>query len=391
MITVSEAKELVRKHSTSKNIVEIVLSEANGFVLAKPVYAEIDTPPFNQSAMDGYAFAFDSWDKKSILLLKGEVQAGNYSTDILKPNEAIRIYTGAPVPQGADTVVMQEKITVHENSIQIHDTEIAIGANVRLKGSQTPKGAMALPSETLLTPGAISYLASMGTYKVHVYSKPSVSIIVTGKELAASGDKIIDGKIYESNSYGLVAALQQLGIKAASVNTVDDDLELITKCISSQLNSDILILTGGVSVGDYDLVPAALEKCGVQKVFHKVKQKPGKPLYFGKHNETLVFGLPGNPAAALTCFYEYIVPAISSFTQNKYFKTLQLPLANNYKKKTGLTHFLKGKTFNNEVELLEGQASYLMNSFALANCIVELNEEKEEFLKGELVDLMMIE
>ena len=171
---------------------------------------------------------------------------------------------------------------------------------------------------------------------------------------------------------------------------VDDNEEEIMKAITNHLQSDIIILTGGVSVGDYDFVGTALEKCGVKKIFHKVKQKPGKPLYFGVHNQTLVFALPGNPAAVLTCFYEYIVPAISSYTGKTYFKKLKLSLANDFTKKPGLTYFLKGTTNLNSVIVLNHQESYLMNSFALADCIVELEEDKVQFRKGDMVDISMI-
>ena len=220
--------------------------------------------------------------------------------------------------------------------------------------------------------------------------KPVVSIIVTGKELVQPGENISQGKIYESNSFGLIAALHQLSVLTVSVNIVDDDEEAIMNAINKNLNSDILILTGGVSVGDYDFVAGALEKCGVKKIFHKVKQKPGKPFYFGRHDKTLVFALPGNPAAVMTCFYEYIVSAISMFTKINYFKKMKVPVANDFTMKPGLTYFLKGKTGINDVSILSNQESYQMNSFAIADCIIELEEEKEFVRKGDRVNIKMI-
>jgi molybdopterin molybdotransferase len=249
---------------------------------------------------------------------------------------------------------------------------------------------MALQEKQLLSPVAISFLAGIGINKVNVFSKPTVSIIVTGKELAKAEDTISEGKIFESNSIGLIAALQQIGINPVSVEVVDDVEEEIERAISNQLNSDILILTGGVSVGDYDLVPASLEKCGVQKIFHKIKQKPGKPFYFGRYNQTLVFALPGNPAAVMSCFYEYVVQAISNFTQKEYYKKMEFPLAEDFNKKAGLTFFLKGKIGQNEVAILDSQESYKLNSFAVSDCIIELEEEKEYFPKGSLVKVRMI-
>jgi len=264
------------------------------------------------------------------------------------------------------------------------------GANVRPQGSQTKKGEMALQERQLLTPVAISFLAGIGINKVNVFSKPTVSIIVTGKELAKADDTITEGKIFESNSIGLIAALNQIGINPVSVEVVDDVEAEIEQAISNQLTSDILILTGGVSVGDYDLVPASLEKCGVQKIFHKIKQKPGKPFYFGRHNQTLVFALPGNPAAVMSCFYEYVAQAISNFTQKEYFKKVAFPLAEDFNKKSGLTFFLKGKIGEREVTVLNNQESYKLNSFAVADCLIEFDEEGENFKKGDLVKVRMI-
>lgn len=390
MINVNEAKQLIEENCCFLKVETLTLLEANGSVLAEPIYAAIDTPPFHQSAMDGYAFSYENWDKKSSLMVVGEIQTGSFSNTVLKANEAVRIYTGAPIPSGTDTVVMQEKISRDGNSIQILDTILVKGANVRPQGSQTKKGELALQERQLLSPVAISFLAGIGINKVKVFSKPTVSIIVTGKELAAANDEITEGKIFESNSIGLIAALQQLGINPVSVEVVDDVEEEIESAISNQLSSDILILTGGVSVGDYDLVPASLEKCGVEKIFHKIKQKPGKPFYFGRYNQTLVFALPGNPAAVMSCFYEYVVQAISSFTKKEYFNKMAFPLAEDFNKKAGLTYFLKGKMGEKDVTVLNNQESYKLNSFAVADCLIEFEEDKENFKKGDLVNIRMI-
>ncbi len=390
MIAVSEAKKQILDHCTTYKPQVVPLLSANGFVLAAPVFSVIDSPPFHQSAMDGYAFSFKNWDKKSALIVIGEIQAGTFSNNSLGTNEAFQIFTGAPIPSDADAVVMQEKVIRNGNVIQIQDIAITGGANVRPKGSQTKKGEIALSLGDLVTPIGISFLAGLGINEVTVFSKPKVSIIVTGKELINKSESISEGKIYESNAIGLTAALQQINIEPTAIELVDDTLEEIKNAITTHLNADILILTGGVSVGDYDLVPAALEKCGVEKIFHKVKQKPGKPLYFGKVNQTLIFALPGNPAAALTCFYEYVLLAIDHFTYKKHFKKMQLPLANDFYKKAGLTHFLKGKTSENAVSILENQESYKLNSFATANCLITLDENSEYFKKGDLVTCSMI-
>lgn len=390
MITVSEAKHQIIKHGKSPRVEEISLSDALGFVLAETLLAKIDTPPFDNSAMDGYAFSYSKWDKKSALTVICEVQAGSENSLKTCANEAIRIFTGAPIPPEVDTVIMQEKVERYANNITLLDEGLKQGSNIRPKGSQTKKGDVALQKGQILNPAGISYLAGMGYSKVKVYTKPKVSIIITGKELIKAGETLETGKIYESNGIGLTAALRQLGIEPVSVALVDDDSELIENAIESQLNSDIIILTGGVSVGNYDLVPAALEKCGVEKIFHKVKQKPGKPFYFGTTSNALIFALPGNPAAVMTCFYEYVVTAIDALMQKIHLKTLTLSLVNDFNKKPGLTHFLKGKTTENGVKILDSQLSYMLNSFAIADCLITLDEDKTECKKGDLVVVLML-
>lgn len=390
MITVSEAKKIIQENSLQSKKQTISLMKAGGYVLAEPAYSVIDTPPFHQSAMDGYAFSFHDWDKKSDLKIIGEIQAGTSFKQKLNPFEAVRIFTGSMLPAGADTVVMQEKTTSNSNLLTINDSKLLSGQNVRTQGSQGRKEEVAAQTRQLLTPAAISFLAGAGIDKVTVFSKPTVSIIVTGKELIQPGHSLPTGKIYESNSFGLMAGLKQINIEPSSIQVVDDNEKEIMLAINSQLQNDFIILTGGVSVGDYDFVSSALDKCGVTKLFHRIKQKPGKPIYFGRIKDTLVFGLPGNPAAVMCCFYEYIVPAISSFTHNNYFRKLKLQLENDYSKKTDLTFFLKGKTSDRTVSILNNQESYMMNSFAEADCIVELDEEKENYKRGDWVEVGMV-
>ncbi len=390
MISVSEAKKIISDSCTHRKEEYIKLSQSLGYVLATAIYSPVNTPPFHQSSMDGFAFSFEEWDGKNELKVCGEIQAGNKTNFDIRPGEAVRIFTGAAVPASADTVVMQEQTARNQETIEITNKILTKGANVRLCGSQTKKDELALNKGQVLNSGTVSFLASLGINSVKVFSKPSVSLIITGKELVQPGEEITEGRIYESNSFGLTAGLNSLGIEPTSVEIVDDNEEKIIESIKKRLECDILILTGGVSVGDYDLVVPALEKCGVKTIFHKVKQKPGKPFYFGKRNQTLVFGLPGNPGSALTCFYRYIVPAIGNFTQRSYLNEIEMPLTSSYQKKSGLTHFLKGQINNQKVAILDNQASYMMNSFAIADCLIQLEEGKELFSKDDLVSVLKL-
>lgn len=388
MISVPEAIRLIKEHAIHSSSGEVSLMDALGCVTAEHIVAPIDTPPFDNSAMDGYAFSYEHWDKTSPLKIVGEIQAGTKSDYKLKAQEASRIFTGAPVPEGADTVIMQEKIQRSGELLTIADPNIHSNLNIRQQGSQSKKGNLAIPKDQLISPATISYLASMGIEKIKVYKKPTVGIILTGKELVKPGQTLEKGQIYESNGIGLQAAFRNLHIETASILTVDDKEEELVHAIKKMMQYDILILTGGVSVGEYDLVPESLEKCGVNKVFHKIKQRPGKPIYFGTHSKGVVFGLPGNPAAVMSSFYYYIQTAVGLFMKRDLVKKIQLPLENEYSKKPGLTYFLNGKTTQNGVEILGSQLSYMLNSFAVADCLVELDEENEHVKKGTLVDVL---
>jgi molybdopterin molybdotransferase len=392
MIDVKTARDLIQKHTQALPAVRRALNESLGFILAEDVVAPIHTPPFDQSAMDGYAFCFADWQEGKALRVAGIVAAGDSGESALVHGTACRIFTGAPVPRGADTVVMQEKVALSEDGILILDQEIQKAANVRPLGSETNKGDVAMYRHSQLTPAAIGYLANLGITEILVFAHPRISIIITGKELNQPGDLLLPGKVYESNSFSLSAAVQQQQLDRPSVLFVDDDKDATKLIIEKALREcDLLLLTGGISVGDFDFVGESLLACGVEQVFHKIKQKPGKPLYFGKKGHLPVFALPGNPAAVLTCFYEYVLPCIKLLMGNKNAAlTLYLPLLKAYHKKKGLTHFLKGRVEGRGVLPLSAQESYKLNSFSLANSIIELDGEKEDFKEGELVKVNMI-
>ncbi|HEX3024579.1 MAG TPA: gephyrin-like molybdotransferase Glp [Chitinophagaceae bacterium] len=393
MISVNEAKHIIAHHCKPLQPVTIPLKQAAGLVLAKDVFAAADTPSFNQSAMDGYAFCFNDWQQNKTLTISGEIPAGSVSSIITKPYQAVRIFTGAAVPDNTDTVVMQEKVIVENNLLVINDESLKQGSNVRLKGSEIKKGMLALPKTTKLTPAAIGFLAGIGTTEVSVYPSPKIKIVITGNELKQPGETLQHGQVYESNSFALKAALQQLHIDNASLIFAKDDAAVLKQVLEQALTDcNLLLITGGVSVGDYDFVTSALEDCGVKKLFHKVKQKPGKPLYAGITEDKLIFGLPGNPSSVLTCFYEYVVAAIEQMMciSNSCIEKKYIQLDNSYQKKSGLTHFLKAYYNNNKVSLLHAQESYRLSSFATANCLVCFEEDKTAYAAGDMVEIHLI-
>jgi molybdopterin molybdotransferase len=392
MISVTEAKNLIRANATALAPVTILLEEAVGRVLAADVFAGMDIPMFNQSAMDGYAFSFAGFQLHKTLAIHGEVPAGAPYSFELQANQATRIFTGAPVPPGADTVVMQEKVQVNDGQLHILDEQLSAGSNVRLKGSEIKEGGLMLSKGQLLTPAAVGFLATTGVVEVPVYPTPRVSIIVTGNELVQPGWPLYIGQVYECNSFQLRAALQLLQIVNVPVFEAKDDPDTVKNRLQNALDkSDVVLLTGGVSVGNYDFVPEAAAACGVTTLFHKLKQRPGKPLFVGKKDNKLVFGLPGNPSSVLTCFYEYVIPALEVLMQLKpVLKTIQAPLGKAYVKNAPLTFFLKAYYDGQQVVPLDAQESYRLRSFAMANCLLYLPEEQMAFREGELVEVHLL-
>lgn len=393
MITVEDAKKLIQEQAGPLIPVTETLTQAAGMVLAADIFSTLDIPAFNQSSMDGYAFSFSGWQTHTTLQIAGEMQAGSNETIAFSSEQAIRIFTGAPVPEGADTVVMQEKVTTENGKLIIQDERLSPGGNVRLQGSEIKSGALALAAGTFLSPAAIGFLAGIGITTVEVYRKPIVSIIVTGKELQQPGNPLQYGQVYESNSVTLTAALRQINIRDVKVSLADDDLVILKTILELVMKeSDVVLLTGGISVGDYDFVLEAVSQCGVKKIFHRVKQRPGKPLYFGKKNHQLVFGLPGNPSSVLTCFYEYVLPALQKLSNhtNNGLKILQAPLAKSFQKPEGLTHFLKGFYDGEKVRALDAQESYRLSSFARANCLIKIAEETTHCDEQENVEIHLL-
>ncbi|WP_163400966.1 gephyrin-like molybdotransferase Glp [Flavobacterium fluviatile] len=390
MIQVSEALTIVAGNSSKMPLQKIAVRKAMGYVLAETVYSPIAMPPFRQSAMDGYAFIHSRKHQYDVV---SSSQAGDYFNVKLKENEAVRIFTGAFVPDDADTVVMQEHVMANENSILIAKMPEQF-ANVRAKGEQINKNGIVFEANTLITPAAIGFLACLGITEITVYKKPKVAILVTGNELVKPGKKLPKGKIYESNSVMLEAALETIGIKKTKVFKVKDNLKATKNALKSILTKyDVVLVSGGISVGDYDFVKEALLKNGVEELFYKINQKPGKPMFFGSKKETLVFALPGNPASSLTNFYVYVYPAIrnrmgfSDIHLPKLVRKLNAEISND----SGKTLFLKALYNETHVTVLDGQSSAMLNTFATANCLLIVPNDVENLKKEQLVTLLPID
>ena len=393
MLPVSGGKALIALHTPSLPAVRVPLREAFGRVLAAPAQAVTDVPAFDQSSMDGYAFHFDSWVNNGRLLVVGEMQAGATDDFPVSGARAVRIFTGAPVPSGADAVVMQEHVALEGQHLVITGSEPQKGDHIRPAGAEIRKGEPALEKGVELGPAALAWLAGAGIAEVMIFPSPRVSVILTGNELQVPGLPLQYGQVYESNSFSLGAALKQMQLEQVQFSSVNDDPEKTVAAIREALRqSDLILITGGVSVGSYDYVAQALDACGVEIIFHKLKQRPGKPLLFGKKGDQTIFGLPGNPSSVLTCFYEYVYPCIRQQmgVGKPALEARWMALGDDLTKKPGLTHFLKGDCSGGIAKAMQGQESYRMRSFAESNCLICLPEEQDFFEKGSPVEVHLL-
>ncbi len=321
MITVEQALALVLAAAQPRPPQRVTLAEAAGMVLAEDVASDIDSPPWDKSIVDGYAvLASDLRSGQAQLTLLEEVVAGAVPTKPVVAGSTTRIMTGAPIPAGADAVIMIERSEVvtdragNADKILLHDTDVRAGRNILRRGTSMRAGDVVLPSGVLLRAPHLGLLAEVGRASVAVISRPTVDILATGNELVPPDVVPAPGQIRNSNGVMLAAAARQAGAATVLVDTARDVESDLREKISRGLQADVLILSGGVSAGVLDLVPRVLAESGAKEVFHKVRLKPGKPLWFGvaerDGHQTLIFGLPGNPVSSFVCCELFVRPAI---------------------------------------------------------------------------------
>jgi len=387
MISVKEALALIQNNSISLGVEEVSVSEALDSYLSEAVFSPINLPPFRQSAMDGFAVRSH---QGGFYTIKEEIQAGDSKDIKLEVGEGARIFTGAQVPDDADYVIMKEHILEKEEQIFLQKkTE---KNNIRIPGELIKKGALALPKGTLLNSAALAFLSGLGIAKVKINKKPSVAILITGNELESAGESLTRGKIYDSNSIMLKMLLKKAGIeKIACYNvkdTEEDSVEVVKKAIE---NYDLLIASGGISVGDYDLMRNAFQTNGVCEKFYKINQRPGKPIYFGKKENTLVFGLPGNPAACFINYQVYVLPAIQLALGNESILLLKkATLEEELLNPTNKSLFLRAEVRGGSVKISENQNSAMLQSLVAANALVYIPETIKKIEKGEEVHYLEI-
>jgi len=368
MIEVEQALSLIDAHASPLGVEQTSVSAAiRDRVLSEKVIAPADLPSFRQSSMDGFALCYQ--EGLSYYTVVGEVAAGSSETFDLKPGEAVRIFTGARVPESCDRVIMQEQVVFAHNTAELM-ADTCSGQNIRAVGSQIQKGQIVLEDGTKLTPASLGLLASLGIETISVYQKPSVAIVVTGNELVALGETKSDVQVYESNSLALQAALERLGLKVETVLFASDDPDQTVAQLAKALQTaNVVLISGGISVGDYDYVADALKTIDVDSVFYTVRQKPGKPLFFGKKGEKAVFALPGNPASTLTCFYVYVkryLEQIQGQSPTEMFLTLETTIENRF----GRALFVKAQRSGGTITPIDEFNSATLMSFAKANALI---------------------
>ena len=335
-ISVSEAKKIIETQIFRTEKVMLSILEAQGSYTSEPIFATLDVPSFDNSAMDGYGFRFDDLADFSELNVTEIIPAGISKIDfVLNRGEAVRIFTGAKIPNGVDTVIMQEKTSRIDDRIKLNDDEISKEKNIRLKASQTKIGTKIIEENTLVNHAVIGFLAGFGIEKIAVHKKLKIGFLYTGNELVEIGKPLLEGEIYNSNTYTLQSALAEINHQFSFTNHVEDTEEATFSAIKKGLETvDVLLITGGISVGDYDYVKPALEKIGVSELLYKIRQKPGKPLYFGKLEEKFVFALPGNPASVFSCYHQYVKPfLLGCFGRKEFDEEQDFAISESFAKK----------------------------------------------------------
>ncbi len=333
MLEVAQAQAIIQQTVRPLPASRLPLSpELLGRVLCRDIVAEADLPPFDKSLRDGFAVrAADCSGSSRTLRLTGTIAAGSPPGDAIGPGECMRIFTGAPIPAGADAVVMQEHAAIQpDGTVQIRDPAVQAGQWIYRRGTEMRRGDVILPAGAAINPAAIGVLASQGCVEVPVHAASRVAVVATGNELVDAAVLPAPGRIRNSNGPMLTALLARAGIRGDDLGIIPDDPSLTRQRLEQLLAAyDVVLIAGGVSVGAFDLVPAALAELGVAVHFRQVRMKPGKPLLFGTHGQKLVFGLPGNPVSSFVCFVLFVAPAIRLLMGRPaaWPQPLQLPIA----------------------------------------------------------------
>lgn len=395
MLRLEEARSIILENTKPLESETVDFKSALNRILAGDIYSNHDIPSFNNSAMDGYAVVCSSLkgcskDKSVSLRVECKIAAGHSFKAEVLDYTAVKIMTGAVVPEGADAVVPVE-FTEEENNIVKIFKEPSKWDNIRFAGEDIKKGQLVIKSGTKIRPEEIGMLSALNIKNIDVRKKPQISILATGDELAKAEEELSKGKIRNINSFSLYAEALKHQCVPYDFGIAKDNKEELIEKLRKAKDCDILIISGGVSVGDYDYVKRSLKALGMEELFWKVSIKPGKPVLFGILKNTLVFGLPGNPVSALVTFRQFVLPAIYKMQgrSGKPWIELKAVLEDSIKKEKGFVHFLRGKTSIKDGRLFvrktSQQSSGIFSSMINSDCLIIVPEEVNEIKNGEEV------
>ncbi len=401
MIQVREALDKILSQIKFKGVEKVPLDQALGRVLAEDVVSRINNPPLDNSAMDGYALIAEDIQSATPenpvrLEVVEEIAAGYTAKGTLKPGQAMRIMTGAPIPSGANAVLMQEDTRKDGNCILCED-KAEVEENIRKAGEDVKVGEQVLKKGTTLSPAHIGMMAVVGRSQIAVSQRPIVSILSTGDEILELDETPEGPQIFNSNGHMLAAQIRSAGGIPVYLGIAKDTEKDLMEKFESALKADIVVSSGGVSVGDYDLVKSSLQKMGQDMLFWKVAMKPGKPLAFGRIGETPIFGLPGNPVSSFVSFEQFVRPSLKKVLgcSDLSHKTVQAKLTRTIKKKAGRLHFLSSIVAWTDGEYTVTpageQGSGILKSAANANGLLVFPLEAEEIRQGQEVAVQLLE
>jgi molybdopterin molybdotransferase len=392
-ISVSQGISKVLGQVKTINQTELVdLIDIDNRILAQDIISEINVPQQTNSAMDGYAFAFDSLSTAPLKIV-AEVLAGHNYPNLLQSGEAVRIMTGATVPQGADTIQARELAEESGQTVTLLELEHIIkGQHVRLAGEDIAKGQVALSAGSRLGAAELGLMASLGFNRLPIFKRPVVAVFSTGDEVSQPGDELKPNCIYDANRYTILSMAKKLGCQVIDLGIIDDNEQTLTNTLSdAATKADIVISSGGVSVGNADYIKMALANVG-NTHFWRINMRPGRPLAVGKIDQSLFFGLPGNPVAVMVSFMQFVQPAIRKLAGETNWQPQFIPAIADHslRSKTGRTEFLRGVySIANDgkihVKTTGAQGSGMLNSMVNANCLIVIADDTATIPAGDSV------
>ena len=394
LIKVKEALEIVLTYSENFGIEEVDFLNSSGRVLKESIFADRDFPPFDRVSMDGIAISSEAFNNgQRTFKIEGIQAAGSPQLTLQNTSNCMEAMTGAVLPKNTDAVIQYELLTIENGIASVHLETVKSFRNIHLKGTDKKQGDLLINDNTLISPAEIGIFATVGKIKVKVAEQPKVIVVSTGNELVEVGEIPAEHQIRRSNVFTLVSLLENLKIKAETLHILDDKEVLLTKIESLLTNYDVLIFSGAVSKGKFDFIPEVLHELGVKKLFHEVKQRPGKPFWFGKKGEKTIFAFPGNPVSTfVNCvkyFYPWYYKSIGLNFENKH----QAILSEDFYFKPEMTYFLQVKLSQVEGKLwatpISGKGSGDLANLAEADAFLELPDNRSNFTKGEVFPVII--